>query len=113
MSRLEDPEILAQITEALGLAARGVDGYVSWKRIAWEWVAKNLDGETHQSMAAHLLAYIEAGSKVDQVVERRGFDDRFHYDFRPRILDLDVYVETVLRISCTGPTLFVVSVHLK
>lgn len=113
MSRLEDPKILAQITKALEEAATGVGEYVYWKRIAWEWVAKNLDSETQQSMAAHLLAYVQAGGKVDQVVERRGFDDAFHYDFRPRIDNMDVYVETVLRVSRTGPTISIVSVHLK
>jgi len=113
MSRLEDPEILAQITEALKEAANGSGGYVSWKRVAWEWVAKNLDGETQQSMAARLLAYVEAGGKVDKVVERRDYDEPFHYDFRPCIANFDVYVETVLHFSRTGPTILIVSVHLK
>lgn len=113
MSRLEDPEILSLITEALENAARGVGGYVSWKRIAWEWVAKNLDAETQPSMAAHLLSYVRQGGKVDQVIERRGFDSDFHYDFRPRIANLDIYVETLLHRGRTGPSLHVVSVHLK
>lgn len=113
MSRLEDPEILALITEALDNSARGIGGYVSWKRVAWEWVAKNLDGETQQSMAAHLLAYVQAGGKVDQVAERREYDEPFHYDFRPCLSNLNVYVESVLRVSRTGPTISIVSVHLK
>jgi hypothetical protein len=113
MSRLEDPEILAQITEALKEAAKGSGGYVLWKKVAWEWVAKNLEGETQQSMAAILLGYVQAGDKVDQVTERRDYDEPFHYDFRPRIANMDVYVETVLHVGRTGPTLSVVSIHLK
>ncbi len=112
MSRLEDPEILRQITEALENAAKGVGGYVTWKRIAWEWVAANLDGENQRSMAGHLLAYVNDGGKIDQVVERRGFDDPLHYDFRLRIQKSNVYVETVLRVTRMGPELYIVSTHL-
>lgn len=111
MSRLEDPEILGQIIETLENAARGVGGYVTWKKIAWEWVSENLDGESQKSMACHLLAYANAGGKIDQVAERRGFDNPYHYDFRPRINNLDVYVETVLRVDRMGPQLYVVSTH--
>ena len=113
MSRLEDQEILDAILEAFENAAKNVQGYVSWKRNAWEWVAENLDGETQTSMAGHLLSYVRAGGKIDQVVERRGFDDQYHYDFRIRIATLDVYIETVVRISRTGPAISVMSTHLK
>lgn len=113
MTRLDDPLILARIREALENAANGVGGYVSWKRIAWEWVAENLAGETERSMACHLLEYVRVGNKIDQVVERRGFNNSHHYDFRPRINNLDVYVEAVLAVTRTGPSLYVVSTHLK
>ncbi len=113
VSRLEDQEIIAKIKTALQEDANGVSGYVTWKRIAWEWVAKNLDGQTRKSMAEILLQYVQAGNKIDQVKERRGFDSEFHYDFRPRIGELDVYVETVLVVSRTGPIISIVNVHLK
>ena len=113
MTALQDPDKLAQIIEVLTNTANGVVGYMTWKKIAWEWVAENLDSETQKSMANHLLSYVNSGGKIDQVVERRGYDDPFHYDFRPRINNLDVYVETVLRVDRMGPTLHVVSAHLK
>jgi hypothetical protein len=113
MTRLDNPVILAQIREALENAANGVGRYVSWKPIAWEWVLQNLDGETQRSMASHLLEYVREGNKIDQVIERRGFNNSHHYDFRPRINNLDVYVEAVLAVTRTGPSLYVVSTHLK
>lgn len=113
MTRLEDPRLLEKIRLALLEASNGVSGYVSWKRVAWEWVAKNLSGETQKSMALRLYEYVENGGKVDQVLERRGFDDRYHYDFRVRIGESDIYVESTLSETKTGPVVSIVSVHLK
>jgi hypothetical protein len=60
-----------------------------------------------------MLEHVEAGGAIDQVVERRDpWRDRyeFHY-FRFSIGGRRVYIETVLDVTSTGPTLTVVNMH--
>lgn len=58
--------------------------------------------------------HIESGGEVDQVVERREpWRDRYgyHYDFRFSISGRKIYIETVLDVTSTGPTVTVVNMH--
>ena len=116
MARLNDEAKLALILETLENASRGVEGYVSWKPIAWEWIVKNLNSQTRQTIADAMYQHAQAGGEIDEVREKREAhrdDTQFHYDFRLRIESLDVYLETVLAVTRTGPILRVVSAHLK
>ncbi len=63
-----------------------------------------------------MLAHVQNGDEIDQVVERRGGhldESRFHFDFRFQMDGLDVYIETVLKETKTGPTISIVSMHPK
>ena len=114
--RLTDRRILDLIIEALENGSRGCIGYVIWKQRGWEWIATNLQSQTQRSIADTLLSHVLSGAKIDQVREKReGHEDdaQFHYDFRIRIDDTDLYVETVLDETKTGPVLRIVNVHLK
>lgn len=58
--------------------------------------------------------HFEAGGEIDHVVERRAefaAQNEFHYDFRFAVDDVDVYLETILRVTLTGPEITVVSMH--
>lgn len=114
--RLTDQRLLGLFLQAIGEASRGVNGYLVWKRVAWEWVLKNLDGQTQQSLAEKLVEHVKSGGEIDKTKETRPeYTGRheFHYDFRFRVDGLDVYIETVLDETRTGPVVTVVSTHLK
>lgn len=116
MSRLTDIRLLDLIEEALQNGARNIGGYVQWKRLPAEWLRKNLENQTQLSVVQRMLAHVQNGDEIDQVVERRGGhldESRFHFDFRFQMDGLDVYIETVLKETKTGPTISIVSMHPK
>ena len=114
MSRLTDIRLLDLIEEALQNGARNIGGYVQWKRLPAEWLRKNLENQTQLSVVQRMLAHVQNGDEIDQVVERRGGHlYESHFDFRFQMDGLDVYIETVLKETKTGPTISIVSMHPK
>lgn len=112
MAPLANPEILEAIREAL--SEWRSDGYVVWNPIAIAWLRKNIEGEDMRSISRMMHEHVEAGGEIDQVVERRErWQDRheFHYDFRFAVSGRKVYIETVLDVTRTGPTITVVNMH--
>jgi len=112
MAPLANRDILNAFREAL--SEWKYDGYVVWKPIATEWLRKNIEGEDMRSVSRMMHEHVEAGGEIDQVVERRErWQDQheFHYDFRFSISGRKVYIETVLDVTSTGPTVTVVNMH--
>ncbi len=91
-----------------------VTGYVTVKRVAEDWAAKNLPDFTLKALAKLMHEHVEAGGEIDQVREKRqGHTDReHHYDFRLAWVGRLIYVETVLvDDDPTDPTIRIVSIH--
>ena len=112
MARLQDPEILARLLNAL--SNWRVTGYVVWKEIALEWLRDHLEGIEPREVARLLHEYVAAGGPVDQVKERRPewSDYDFHYDLRLPVAGRLLYVETILLDDDPDdPLLRVVSIH--
>jgi hypothetical protein len=112
MPPLQDPELLARYKQAL--ANWNYRGYVAWKRVAEEWVQKNLAGYMTEKIAQLMHEYVEAGGEIDQVPERRPewSDYDFHYDLRIGIGKRLIYIETVLvDDDPDDPIIRVVSIH--
>lgn len=112
MARLTDLELLALFREAL--SEWRADGYVVWKKLAAEWLRKELEGHTQKSIARLMHEHVEAGGDIDQVKERRErYRDlyEFHFDFRLNIDERRVYIETTLDNTRTGPTITIVNMH--
>lgn len=112
MARLTDQELLALFREAL--SEWRADGYVVWKRLAAEWLQRELEGYTQKSIANLMHEHVEAGGEIDQVKERREryrdlYD--FHFDIRLKIDGRRVYIETTLDNTSTGPTITIVNMH--
>lgn len=110
--RLNDERILGLFRTAL--AEWAIDGYVVWKRLPAEWVDANLEGYTTRAVAKFMFEHVQAGGVIDRVRERRpefGVAYECHYDFRIAIDGRNVYIETVLNETRTGPTITVVSMH--
>ena len=101
MGQTADPDALELYKKTLSLWR--YRGYVLWKRVAREWLDKELPGYT-----------AELGGRVDQVVERRPeyVSYRFHYDLRLPLSARRIYIETVLiEDDHPDPTIHVVSIH--
>ena len=114
MARLEDPRKLQLFQEALEEGARGVVGYVQWKKRCAEWVRETFDGITSQGVVALMRDHARAGKKIDEVRERRpeyAAHREYHYDFRLFIAGKHTYIETILDETTTGPMITVVSIH--
>ena len=112
MAPLANREILAAFREAL--REWKCEGYVVWLRRPGEWLRKNIENEDIRSVSKRMHEYFEAGGKIDQAPERREpWRDRyeFHYDFRFSIAGRKIYIETVLDLTSTGPTVTVVNLH--
>jgi hypothetical protein len=106
------PEILAKLWRIL--SEWNCTGYITWKRVAREWVEKNLEGVSTRAIGEEMFRYVNAGGQIDQVRESRhewsGFG--FHYDFRVSIEGRLLYIETILvEDDPDDPTLHVVSIH--
>ena len=112
MAPLADQGILNAFREAL--SEWRSEGYVVWQRRPVEWLRKNIESEDIRSVSRMMHEHIESGGEVDQVVERREpYRDRYgyHYDFRFSISGRKIYIETVLDVTSTGPTVTVVNMH--
>lgn len=112
MAPLKDDLIRDAFLEALSNWNRS--GYVDWRRVPSEWMRKNIDGHTLQSVAGLMFLHVLAGGEIDQVRETREPWRNVHdlqYDFRFRIGGRKIYIETVIDISKMGPTVTIVSMH--
>ena len=112
MAPLANREILNAFQEAL--REWKCDGYVVWLRRPGEWLRQNLDNQDIRSISRMMHEYVESGGEIDQVIERRERwrdQHEFHYDFRFAISGRKIYIETVLDVSSTGPTVTVVNMH--
>jgi hypothetical protein len=112
MAPLTDPRILALFRTALALW--NVTGYVTWSRLAREWVERNLEGHTVRGVGREMFEHLEAGGEIDQVKETREeyLEHEHHYDFRIRIGGRLVYLETRLdQEDPDEPVIHVVNAH--
>ncbi len=112
MARLVNREILDAFRAAL--SEWHSSGFVVWMRRPAEWLRQNFEDEDIRSMTRLMFEHIENGGQIDQVVERREiWRDRheFHYDFRIQVGNRKTYIETVLSVTNTGPTVTIVSMH--
>ena len=112
MAPLTDPAILGKFRHAL--SEWKCAGYITWKRVAQEWVERNLDGYTTRAVGEEMFRHVEAGGFIDQVRETRleWTEHRFHYDFRIPIAGRLIYFETILMDDDPeDPTIHVVSIH--
>ena len=112
MAPLTDPAILGKFRHAL--SEWKCAGYITWKRVAREWVERNLDGYTTRAVGEEMFRHVEAGGFIDQVREtrREWTEHRFHYDFRIPIAGRLIYFETILMDDDPeAPTIHVVSIH--
>jgi hypothetical protein len=112
--RLEDEELLAQFAEALG--DWRYDGFIVWNQLARTWLEKNLPDVVQKSVSEQMFLHYQSGGKIDQVKETRSPYDQhyeYHYDFRLTISNREVYIETVLDTTATGPTITIVNMHDK
>ena len=115
MARLSDPRLLALYLEALVNQAR-FDGYVRWEKLPSIWVAKNLENHSAAELNRLMLVHVEQGGEIDQVREKRpefASMHEFHYDLRMSRGEREIYFETVLDETPTGPEIRVVSAHWK
>lgn len=118
MARLTDPEILARYNQAL--AERSCAGFVELTGRAQEGLRVTLDGLTAKGFREELYRYVcEADGEIDQVKEEREpwrEQWEYHYDLRPTINGVRLYVQTRLSpesfSSREEPCIFVVQVKL-
>ncbi len=73
-------------------------GYVRFKPIAAEWLAKEVPDLDLQEIAHELHRHVEAGGVIDEKKERRPeyVSYEFHFDLRVKIGVRRVYFETIL-----------------
>ena len=98
MARLTDPDILARYKQAL--ADWNIEGAIVLKGRAPEGLRCTLDGVTEKHLKEALYRYVcQENGEVDQVKEDREpwrKDREWHYDLRPTVNGLRLYVETRL-----------------
>jgi hypothetical protein len=112
MAPLTDPTLIALIREAL--SEWKIVGFVVWKPLAREWLAKNLTGQTQESVTYLLHQHVDAGGIIDRQVETRELHrDRYreHFDFRLLIGGRKIYIESTLDQTSTGPIVTIVNIH--
>jgi hypothetical protein len=112
MARLTDPAVLAKFRHALSQWT--FTGYVTWKSVARQWVERNLEGWTTRAIAEEMFRFVERGGEIGETTETRSeWSERpFHYDFRMRIEDRLLYIETVLvEDDPSDPVVHIVSIH--
>ncbi|PHQ34370.1 hypothetical protein [Rhodopirellula bahusiensis] len=112
MGGVEDPGRLAAFREALGEWNCG--GFIVWKKRPSEWLEKNLEGYSTELVGKLMCDFELAGGEIDETVETRPDYKNmyeFHHDFRFEINGRKIYIETVLDITRTGPTITVVNMH--
>ena len=98
MARLTDPDILARYRQAL--ADWAVEGAIVLKGRASVGLRTTLEGVTEKYFKEALSRYVcEEGGEIDQVKEEREpwrNHWEYHYDLRPTIDGVKLYVETRL-----------------
>ena len=112
MPPLTNAELLAKFRHAL--REWNCTGYITWKRVAREWVEKNLEGFTTRAIGEEMYRHAMTGGEIDHVKESREewSDRRFHYDFRIPVEGRLLYIETVLiEDNPDDPMIHVVSIH--
>src|SRR5258706_6056323 len=112
MATLKDPELLARYRKALSYW--NFTGYITWTRVAVEWVRANLDGYTERHLGQLMFEFVERGGRINQVSETRPqwLDHKFHYDLVIEIAGRKIYFETRLFDDDPDePTIAVVNVH--
>src|SRR5690242_2423324 len=116
MPRLTDPEILARYKQAL--ADWKVEGAIELQGRAPEGLAGSVDGVTVKYFKESLFRFVcEQDGEIDQVKELREpwrESWEWHYDLRPTIHGVKLYVETKLHpeslVSDREPTILVVQI---
>jgi hypothetical protein len=114
MAPLRDPDLLKKFLEAL--TEWRCDGYIVWKRRAAEWLRKNLDGCTQQTVNKAMHDHFVDGGEIDQTKENyEGYRDThpYHYDFRLSVDGRPLYIETVFDDTRMGPTITIVNLKDK
>jgi hypothetical protein len=112
MPPLTDPIILAVFKAVLG--NWNFTGYVTAKDVVLDWIANELGGLILKDVARAMHDHVQCGGVIDQVVERRPEWSAwpFHYDFRLRLGNRNVYIETILQDDRPlDPTIHLVSIH--
>jgi len=117
VARLTDPEVERCYRNAL--ANWQYNGFVVYEKDAADWIRANLDGVSFREFSRLLNEYVVChGGEIDQVVERRfNWINKWshHYDLRPTIQGVRLYVETRLHYrdfnDPDDPVIFVV--HVK
>src|SRR5258708_36386874 len=98
MARLTDPEMLARYQQAL--AEWQVDGAIVLMGRAPEGLRSTLDGVTEEMFREALWRFVcRDNEEIDQVKEERHpwrEEWEWHYDLRPTINGVKIYVETRL-----------------
>jgi hypothetical protein len=98
MPRLTDPVLLARYKKAL--SAWNVEGYIQLEKRAPEGLRTTLEGVPEASFKEELYRFVcEDDGEIDQVKEDRENwkkEWEWHFDLRPTINGLKVYVETRL-----------------
>ena len=103
MSTLTDPEVLFCYRNAL--CNWKYDGYVVYMKDAAEGLRRYLVGFSQKGFKEVLYQFVDSGGEIDQVVElRENWRDKWlhHYDLRPLIDGVKIYVET--RLIYTKPS---------
>jgi hypothetical protein len=101
MARLTDPEVLACYKNAL--SNWRFEGYVVFEKDAAEGLRKYLEGHTQRGFKELLYNFaVCQGGEIDQVVEdRENWREKWshHYDLRPVVDGIRIYVESRLDYS--------------
>ncbi len=115
MARLTDPVILARYQQAL--ADWKLDGAIELIGLAHEGLRNTLEGVTVAAFKEQLFLYVcQHNGEIDQVKEERErwrTEWEWHYDLRPTINGIRLYVETRLFPKFTSksdPVIYVVQI---
>jgi hypothetical protein len=115
MAKLTDPEKLRCYKNAL--SNWNYTGYVTFDKLADEWIRRELDGYSQKRFAEIMFDFVQAGGEIDQVVEGRPqwSMHSHHYDLRPTVEGQRLYVETRLIYKDPNdpddPMIHVVNIH--
>ena len=114
MPPLTDPERVRHYREALG--QWDCSGYVTWTRLAEEWVRGHLPGFTPREVSRLMWEYVRAGGEIDEQPECRPewSEHAFHHDLRLQVANRVVYIETRLLMDerdIRDSTINVVNIH--
>jgi hypothetical protein len=116
MARLTDPDILARYLQAL--TERNVEGAIVLIGLAPKGLQKTLENVREKLFREMIYRFVcEENGEIDQVKEEREpwrNEWEYHYDLRPIINGVKVYVETRLHpeslFSDLEPTIQIVQI---